>query len=91
MIRFFRTRTMMSSGSVTITADAVYLGEEHGVVRLDTLAIRSWSSDGDGSLFTLTVECGGAHVTSLFSRFRRATVSAMTTSVGPERAVLTAA
>ncbi|MCM6762701.1 hypothetical protein NB037_09765 [Rathayibacter sp. ZW T2_19] len=78
-------------GSVAITADAVYLGEESGILRIDAGDIRTWSSAARGRMFALTVESDVAHRTHLFSQFRTATVLAMTKSIGPEGVLLRAA
>jgi hypothetical protein len=71
-------------GSVAITEEAVYLGENDEVTRIDAADIRFWSSAEAGHLFALTVESTSAHVTHLFAHFRAATVSAMTRTIGPE-------
>ncbi|OOB91639.1 hypothetical protein B0T42_05060 [Rathayibacter sp. VKM Ac-2630] len=78
-------------GSVAITADAVYLGEESGILRIDASDIRTWSSAPRGRMFALTVESDTAHRTQLFSHFRTATVLAMTRTIGPEGVLLRAA
>jgi hypothetical protein len=78
-------------GSVAITSDAVYLGENGELTRIDSLDIRSWRSAPRGPLFALTVECEEAHVTYLFARMRAATVRAMSKALGPEDTPLRAA
>jgi hypothetical protein len=78
-------------GSVAVTRDAVYVGEEHGITRIDVRDIRSWSTGDNGPLFTLKVECEDTHVTYLFTRYRAATVTALTATIGPEHTRIRAA
>lgn len=83
--------TDAGEGSVAITPEAVYLGEDGEVTRIDTVDIRSWKSASRGPLFALTVQCDEAHVTYLVPELRPATVSAMTRVIGPEGVRLHAA
>lgn len=85
------TSSTDGGGSVAITSDAVYLGENNDITRIDTDEIRSWYSSPQGSMFALTVESREAHVTYLFAHFRTATVTAMTRTIGPEGVLLRAA
>ncbi|NQX11520.1 hypothetical protein HQQ80_07785 [Microbacteriaceae bacterium VKM Ac-2855] len=75
-------------GSLAVTADAVYVGEVGGVVRIEARNIDSWIATSADPIFALTVEDGVAHVTHLASAFRSAAVSAMTRAYGPEGAQL---
>jgi hypothetical protein len=85
------TSSRDGGGSVAITTDAVYLGEDDGITRIDAADIRCWSSAEEGRMFALTVESTEAHITHLFAHFRVATVTAMTRIVGPEGVRLRAA
>ncbi|MBO0982704.1 hypothetical protein [Rathayibacter sp. SD072] len=85
------TSDVDGGGSVAITPDAVYLGKNGDVTRIDSLAIRSWQSSARGSMFALTVDSDEAHVTYLFAQLRPATVHAMTRVIGPEGLALHAA
>lgn len=78
----------VGDGSLSVTADAVYIGEANGVTRIPADRIDSWISTSAGPVFALTVKSGGAHVTYLATSFRGATVSAMTRAYGPEGALL---
>lgn len=79
------------SGSLAVTSEAVFLGEQAGIVRIEAGDIDSWMSTSRGSVFALTVESDGAHITYLVTGFRSAAVSAMTSAYGPEGAALRSA
>lgn len=79
------------AGCVAITEEAVYLGENEGIIRIHAPDIQRWSSAARGRLFLLTIEARNAHSTHLVTDLRRATVSAMTKVIGPENTRLRAA
>ena len=76
------------SGSVAITAEAVYIGEDRGVFRVETSKIRIWYTESRGSLFALTVVSDRPYVTLLFTQLRTTVSGVLTRTVGPKRRIL---